>query len=148
MGMKTKTSNMILSAEAYKKFKIIGMHDVIKLDGGGSFHINVNGKAVASTLENRLINTIICFDGEEKESTNKTEDKNPYPVPTIALKQGNPYTSFNKWLQWQLSYLGFKCDIDGSFGSITKKQVLAFQKSRGLAQDGSVGSITRKALLS
>lgn len=146
MGMKTTTGNMITSAEAYKKFKAIGMYNVIKLDGGGSFYMNVNGKAVASTSENRLINTIICFG--EKETNSKVENKNPYPVPTVALRQGNSYKSYNKWLQWQLTYHGFECEIDGSFGSITKKQVLAFQKSRGLEQDGSVGSITRTALLS
>lgn len=61
MGMRTTTWNMVLSAEAYKKFKELDMYDVIKLDGGGSFHMNVNGKAVESTSENRLINTIICF---------------------------------------------------------------------------------------
>lgn len=62
MGMKTNTGNMILSAEAFRKFRALGMKDVIKLDGGGSYHMNVNGRAVSSTSENRLINTIICFD--------------------------------------------------------------------------------------
>lgn len=62
IGMRTKTGNMILSAEAFGKFRTLGMQDVIKLDGGGSFHMNVNCKAVASTSENRLINTIIRFD--------------------------------------------------------------------------------------
>lgn len=62
IGMRTQTGNMILTAEAFRKFRAIGMHDVIKLDGGGSFHMNVNGRAVASTSENRLINTIIRFD--------------------------------------------------------------------------------------
>lgn len=145
MGMKTKTGNMILSAEAYKKFKALGMYDVIKLDGGGSFYMNVSGKAVASTLENRLINTIICFG--QKEKSEQKQDKNPYPVPTVALRQGNLYKEFNKWLQWQLTYLGFECEIDGSFGPSTKKQVIAFQKSKGLEQDASVGPATRKALL-
>ena len=61
MGMKTATWNMVTSLEAYKKFKALDMYDVIKLDGGGSFYMNVNGKAVASTWENRHINTIISF---------------------------------------------------------------------------------------
>ena len=108
--------------------------------------MNVNGKAVATTYENRLINTIICFN--KNKNQNNKDNKNPYPVPTIALRKGNSYTSYNKWLQWQLNYHGFKCEIDGSFGSITHKQVLAFQKSKGLEQDGSVGPATRKALLS
>lgn len=61
MGMKTTTYNMVATSEAYKKFNALGMYDVIKLDGGGSFHMNVNGKAVASTWENRRVNSIICF---------------------------------------------------------------------------------------
>lgn len=138
MGMKTKTGNMITSAEAFKKFKALGMRDVIKLDGGGSFHMNVGGKVVASTFENRRINTIITFES-------KTE--NPYKVPTVALKRGNRHKEYNRWLQWQLSSLGYICDIDGSFGPSTHKQVLAFQKDHGLAQDGSVGPQTRAALL-
>lgn len=59
MGMRTRTGNMILTAEAFRKFRTLGMQDVIKLDGGGSFHMNVNGKSIASTSENRLINTIV-----------------------------------------------------------------------------------------
>lgn len=43
MGMRTTTGNMILTAEAYRKFKTLGFYDVIKLDGGGSFHFNVDG---------------------------------------------------------------------------------------------------------
>ena len=144
MAMKTTSSNMITSAEAFKKFKAINMYDVIKLDGGGSFHLNVGGKVVASTSENRRVNNIICW----KESTNTIiKDENPYPIPTIALKKGNKNTLFNKWLQWQLNMLGFPCEIDGSFGPATLKQVLNFQKSRKLDQDGSVGPATRKALI-
>ena len=75
VGMKTTTGNMIKSAEVYRKFKELGVYDVIKLDGGGSFYMNVDGKAVASTTENRLINTIICFDGEEQiDKTDKVID--------------------------------------------------------------------------
>lgn len=144
MAMKTTSSNMITSAEAFRKFKAIDMHDVIKLDGGGSFHLNVGGKVIASTAENRRINNIICW----KEGTNSIiKDENPYPVPTVALKKGNKNILFNKWLQWQLNMLGFPCEIDGSFGPATLKQVLNFQKSRKLDQDGSVGPATRKALI-
>ena len=138
MAMKTKTGNMITSAEAFKKFKQLGFRDVIKLDGGGSFIMNVGGKVVASTMENRRINTIITFE---------SESKNPYKVPTVALTRGNKRKEFNRWLQWQLSSLGYICDIDGSFGPATEKQVLAFQKDHGLVQDASVGPATRSALL-
>ena len=143
MGMKTTTTNMIKSAEAFKKFTALGMYNVIKLDGGGSFYMNVGGKGVASTSENRLINTIITFSGEHPIMAT-----NPYPVPTKTLGR---YRINNKdnvmWLQWQLNHFGFACEIDGSFGPTTQKQVKAFQKSKKLTQDGSVGPATRAALL-
>ena len=138
MGMKTTSGNMIKSAEAYRKFKSLEMYDVIKLDGGGSFIMNVDGKNVASTLENRKINTIITFG---------PKPKNPYRIPTVALQKGNAYREFNRWLQWQLSSLGYDCEIDGYFGPNTLEQVLKFQGDHGLVQDGSVGPATRAALL-
>lgn len=149
MAMQTTTSNMVLSAEAYRKFKAIDMYDVIKLDGGGSFWLNVDGKTL-STSENRQINTIIRF-GTTKNNTNTNANTNvnvnPYKAPTVALKRGNPYKEQNKWLQWQLTSLGFECEIDGSFGPATEEKVIAFQISRNLEDDGSVGPLTKKALL-
>lgn len=139
IGMKTTKSNMITAAEAYNKLKTLGLKDVIKLDGGGSYVMDVNGKSCGSTLENRVINTIIVFDGRSE---------NPYAVPTVALQKGNKHKEFNRWLQWQLSALGYFCDVDGSFGNGTLRQVLAFQRDHGLVQDGSVGPATRAALLS
>ena len=75
IGMKTTTWNMVKTNEAYKIFKELGMYDVIKLDGGGSFHINVSGNVVESTSEDRRINTIICFGEEEKESKKDEDNK-------------------------------------------------------------------------
>ncbi len=143
MGMKTTTSNMIKTAEAYKKFKAIGMTDVIKLDGGGSFHFNVDGKAVASTSENRRINTIIHFDSAKTSSATAT---NPYKEPSVVLKKGNLHKEGNRWLQWQLTAAGYTCAIDGGFGSETLTQVKKFQKDYGLEVDGKVGPATRSAL--
>ena len=83
IGMETTTWNMVKTNEAYKKLKSLDMYNVIKLDGGGSFHINVDGQTVASTHEDRRINTIICFnsnngdnngdDGIKKESIANTK---------------------------------------------------------------------------
>jgi len=136
IALRTYTANMVASAEAYKKLKKLGFVDVIKLDGGGSFILDVNGQAVASTSENRRINTIIVFG----------DGKNPYPVPAVTLRRGNSYTQYNKWLQWQLNTLGFKCEVDGSFGPNTERRVKNFQESKGLEKDGSVGPLTRAAL--
>lgn len=91
IGMKTTTWNMVKTNEAYKKFKELDMYDVIKLDGGGSFHMNVSGKVVESTSEDRRINTIICF-GEEcvvdkfDDEDNKT---NQNSTNTQKPKQNN-----------------------------------------------------------
>lgn len=148
MAMKTTTSNMILTAEAYKKFRELGFYDVIKLDGGGSTYMKVDGKAVASTLENRRINTIILFGEQEKTLIDtKSNSGNPYKVPTVTLVKGNSHKEFNKWLQYQLSSVGYPLDVDGCFGNGTMQQVKAFQKNKGLTVDGMVGPATRSVLI-
>lgn len=137
MAMKTTTSNMILSAEAYKKFKTMGFYDVIKLDGGGSFYFNTDGKAT-STLENRRVCTIIDMGEVDKSG-------NPYPVPTRTLRSGCKGDDV-KWLQWELTSRGFTCSVDGRFGPATKTQVMAYQKANGLAVDGSCGPATSASI--
>lgn len=148
MAMKTTTSNMIRTAEAYKKFKALGFYDVIKLDGGGSTYMKVDGKAVVSTLENRRINTIILFGEPEKNIiVPKSNSGNPYMVPTVTLKKGNSYKEFNKWLQYQLNSIGYPLEVDGYFGNGTLTQVKLFQRNKGLTIDGMVGPVTRAVLL-
>ena len=104
IGMKTTTWNMVKTNEAYKKFKELDMYDVIKLDGGGSFHMNVSGKVVESTSEDRRINTIICFgeecvvdkfdDEDNKTNQNSTNTQKPKqnnlskPIFNVKNKRG------------------------------------------------------------
>ncbi|MCB8815508.1 peptidoglycan-binding domain-containing protein [Desulfosporosinus shakirovi] len=62
------------------------------------------------------------------------------------LKMGSSGASVKK-LQTKLAAAGFNPGkIDGIFGSLTRGAVLAFQKSKGLAQDGIVGIKTWTAL--
>ncbi|MCO5388732.1 MAG: peptidoglycan-binding protein [Desulfosporosinus sp.] len=62
------------------------------------------------------------------------------------LKMGSSGASVKK-LQTRLAAAGFNPGpIDGIFGSLTRGAVLAFQKSKGLAQDGIVGIKTWTAL--
>lgn len=136
IGMKTTSGNMILSAEAYNKFKSLGLYDVIKLDGGGSFILNINGSNVASTSENRRVNTIITFGNMDKSA-------NPYQMPSVAIYYGVKNIEGVKWLQWELNRLGYKCSIDGSFGLDTKAKLKQFQKDYGLVVDGSCGNATK-----
>lgn len=146
LSMKTKTYNMVLTAEAYRKFKALGMYDVIKLDGGGSAYLNIDGKAVVCTSGNRRVNSIIHFGPMEREE-DTGKKVNPYSIPTMVLKQWNKYKEATKWLQWQLTAAGYQCDVDGCFGGGTLKQVKAFQKAHSLDVDGMVGPATREALL-
>lgn len=60
MALKTTTTNMVKSSEAFNAFKALGFVDVIKVDGGGSFYMDVDGERTA-TGENRRINTIFSF---------------------------------------------------------------------------------------
>ena len=60
IGWKSTSSNLISSGEAYNEFKNRGFNNLIKLDGGGSFYLNVNN-VIEATEENRRINSIIRF---------------------------------------------------------------------------------------
>lgn len=69
----------------------------------------------------------------------QTEDPNP------TLRKGNKGDKV-KEVQTLLTNLGFPCACDGSFGSETQQQVIAFQKDRNLTKDGVVGPKTWAAL--
>lgn len=152
MNWKSTTSNMIYSGAAYKKFKLMGFSDVIKLDGGGSTIMKYKGSTKQATLENRKINAIIkVTDKITKDNTPKPNpvntNTNPYPVPNRTLKRGFKGDDV-KWLQFQLTKLGFDPKgIDGYFGTGCHIAVKNYQKSRRLDVDGSVGPVTRAALL-
>jgi len=60
IAFETKTSNLF-TGEAYTKLKKYNFIDVIKLDAGGSFIFDCDGKNVAVTNENRQINNIGLF---------------------------------------------------------------------------------------
>jgi peptidoglycan L-alanyl-D-glutamate endopeptidase CwlK len=63
-----------------------------------------------------------------------------------VLKEGSSGAAV-RTLQARLIKLGFKPGIiDGKFGPLTKKAVIAFQKSRKLRPDGLVGPKTQAAL--
>lgn len=61
MSWCSTAKNMVYGMQAYRKFKPMGFREVIKLDGGGSQYLRVNGKTKTSTLENRKINNIIVI---------------------------------------------------------------------------------------
>lgn len=143
MGWKSSTGNMISSAEAYKKFKALGFSDVIKLDGGGSYHYVYDGKAKDTTSENRRINSIIKITNKHIDATN------PYTMPSIAVQYGCTNVNAVKWMQWELNNHGFDCgNIDGSFGPATLKALKSFQAAHNLAVDGSCGPATKAVLKS
>lgn len=137
MAMKTTSGNLLKSKEVYRKFQAIGMWDVIKLDGGGSFYFNAAGNTLA-TAENRRVCTILDFGHS---------DGNPYAAPTKTLLLGSGNKSGVYWLQWELTAHGFPCEVDGSFGPATLRQLKAYQKANGLEVDGSCGPATRASLL-
>ena len=79
MGYKTTTSNMIYSAEMFKKLSALGYTDVIKLDGGGSYHFKYDGKVKDTMSENRQINAIIVVTPKENESNEGESTKEDAP---------------------------------------------------------------------
>lgn len=136
LGMKTTTGNLVTSGEAANKFKALGFRDVIKLDGGGSYYLNAGGITHA-TAENRHICTILDFGQVEG---------NPYAEPTRTLYPGSTNTSGVYWLQYALTERGYRCELDGSYGPKTEKQLRAYQAANGLTVDGICGPVTRASL--
>lgn len=137
LGMKTTTGNLLSSGEAARKCKALGLRDVIKLDGGGSYYLNAGGN-IQATAENRRVCTVIDFGVLEG---------NPYAAPTRTLYPGSSNTSGVCWLQYELTDRGYRCKLDGSFGPDTTKQLKAYQAANGLEVDGICGPATRASLL-
>ena len=96
---------------------------------------------------NVLVNSATMDIFKVKAVTTETEKKvNPYPIPTIVLKNGCS-GEYVKWLQTELVFAGFNLIVDGEFGKGTLAAVKSFQKAKGLKVDGICGAITRKYLL-
>lgn len=115
MGWKTTKSNLIYSAEAYKKFSAMGFSEVLKLDGGGSYIMKYNGTTIDTTSENRMDNAYIIIKDVYENSKGSV-----YPKPTRTL-QKNDSGEDVKWIQSQLNKVGYKMAVDGSFGPTTQK---------------------------
>lgn len=140
VALRTTSWNLIRTGEAARKFKALGLRDVIKLDGGGSFYFSAAGHTLA-TGENRRICTILDLGGAGSK-------ENPYKAPTSSLRRGSGDLTGVCWLQYELTEHGFPCTVDGIFGAKTEKQLEAYQAANGLDVDGSCGPATRASLLS
>ena len=128
----------------------MGWKQGLMLDGGGSTSLLTNSKKLVSEGSNGRIvsNYILVFLKKNNSSSIVTTTKNnPYKKPTRTIRiwrTGNDV----KWVQYALNREGFNCgEIDGIFGKDTKRQVIAFQKAKGLGVDGIVGVKTREALV-
>ena len=98
LGYKTTTGNMVRTSEMYKILAPLGYTDVIKLDGGGSYHFVVENSVKDTTSENRRDNSFIIITGEIEKgeepttSTNEPDDwaKEAYEklVATGAINAG------------------------------------------------------------
>ena len=128
----------------------MGWKQGLMLDGGGSTSLLTNSKKLVSEGSNGRIvsNYILVFLKKNNSSSTVTTTKdNPYKKPTRTIRiwrTGNDV----KWVQYALNREGFNCgEVDGIFGKDTKRQVIAFQKAKGLGADGVVGPKTREALV-
>lgn len=64
--------------------------------------------------------------------------------PTLRMGSTGPYVEV---LQDLLNKKGYKLDVDGEFGKLTKGVVMNFQRVNSLTDDGIVGPLTWGALL-
>ena len=128
----------------------MGWKQGLMLDGGRSTSLLTNSKKLVSEGSNGRIvsNYILVFLKKGTiQPTIKENKDNPYTKPTRTIRiwhTGNDV----KWVQYALNREGFNCgEVDGIFGKDTKRQVIAFQKDKGLGADGIVGPKTRETLV-
>lgn len=76
MGYKTTTSNLIYSAEMFKKLSALGYYDVIKLDGGGSYHFEVDDEIKDTMSGNRRISAVVYIK-DVSEEFHPSQDNSP-----------------------------------------------------------------------
>ena len=62
-----------------------------------------------------------------------------------TLRQGSKGSAV-RWLQRNLTGIGFPCTVDGGFGSNTKARVKEVQRYFGISVDGQAGSQTQSKI--
>ena len=88
LGLRTTSANLVRSSEVYVKLKALGYSDAVKLDGGDSHIIRVDGRTVSSCGSARQINSVLTWDPppapekapEKEEDPEKTEGGGVYVV--------------------------------------------------------------------
>ena len=104
IGWKSTKGNLISSSEAYNKFAPMGFVDLLKLDGGGSYRINVaygNSFETVKTSENRRINTILKFVPYVEET--KAPIVEPEPEPEPQPEESND-PEYDQWVKYMDMY--------------------------------------------
>lgn len=107
-----------------------GCINAICLDGGGSSQIDSD---IAKITSSRKVANWICV----------WIDGCPFAEPAGNVKRGSSGTAA-KWVQWHLNKLmGADLQVDGAFGPLSVKALIAFQSKYGLVADGICGKLTR-----
>lgn len=121
MGYKTTTSNMIYSAEMYKKLSKLGYKDVVKFDGGGSYMFKFDGAVKDSTTENRRCNAFIVVTGEV--------EPDPEPAPEPVETKDEP----SSWAKaaWDKGVKKGYVDGTNPQGGVTREMLMVVFDSLG-----------------
>lgn len=137
----TTNKNGALSPNALQsKMLAGGAKDAIMLDGGGSAQMYALGQYYQAE-KRKVANWILVW---LKKS--KNDKVCPYVEPTKLVKSSCRGEDV-MWVQWYLDKTTAPgIEIDGIFGKDTKKAVIEFQKTYGLAADALVGAATRRKM--
>lgn len=143
-----KSEDVITPEQLCYKMLGLGCKDAIMLDGGSSSQCIFPSGQVTSS---RNVQNYIAIWGLQSSSSTSNQTstsviKCPYPEPVVNIRLGSLGTGA-KWVQWYLNYAyGSKLSVDGIFGAMSRKTLIAFQSHYGLVSDGICGAATRKAL--
>jgi len=96
---------------------------------------------------NGKVDLDVMYIDEFSVDTGDAKIINPYPEPTNSIYYGATGDKV-KWIQFALNNIGFgyKLDIDGKYGPLTRRAVIDFQNRSGLVPDAIVGPLTKASL--
>lgn len=81
-----------------------------------------------------------------KDAPKPVPAKKAYPGRILKLRSPMMSGGDVKDVQNRLRKLGYKLDVDGWYGPVTRSRVVAFQKKAKVSADGEVGPITWRKL--
>ncbi|MEG1179883.1 MAG: peptidoglycan-binding protein, partial [Oscillospiraceae bacterium] len=146
----------ITSKKAVQKGTLVGYTGKTGYATGIHLHLGIRdlSRLSASQIKNMTWASLRTCAYIDPEVYSARYSINPYKLPTRVLKKGNTGADV-KWVQWELSGMGYNIGadgVDGHLGPITTEAIKQFQRQhkdlngKQLIDDGFAGPLTVAAI--